>query len=280
MIDWFQNTLESRKNSPETPIILIMQRLHESDLAGWLLDGGNGEKWEHVCLPALQEDGTALWPEKHNIEDLRRMETASPYTFAGQYQQHPAPAEGGLFKPDNIQTIDAIPSGSIKWIRGWDLASTTNGDWTAGAKIGKTSDGKFVIADMVRIRTGPDERDAAINNTASKDGRETRISLPQDPGQAGKTQVLYLTRGLAGYNVHSSPESGDKVTRAEPFAAQINVGNVMMLRGSWNDAVIDEMRMFPNGAYDDQVDALSRAFAELIAPPQPAKSVQIPHMTR
>ncbi len=280
VIDWFQNTLESRKNSPETPIILIMQRLHESDLAGWLLDGGNGEEWEHVCLPALQEDGTALWPEKHSLEDLHRMQAASPYTFAGQYQQRPAPAEGGLFKPDNIQIIDAIPSGSIKWIRGWDLASTTNGDWTAGAKIGKTSDGKFVIADMVRIRTGPDERDAAINNTASRDGRETRISLPQDPGQAGKTQVLYLTRGLAGYNVHSSPESGDKVTRAEPFAAQINVGNVMMLRGSWNDAAIDELRMFPNGAFDDQVDALSRAFAELIAPPQAARSVQIPHMNR
>lgn len=60
VIDWFQNTVESRKNSPDTPIILIMQRLHEKDLAGWLLDGGNGEEWEHLCLPAIQEDGTAL----------------------------------------------------------------------------------------------------------------------------------------------------------------------------------------------------------------------------
>src|SRR5690606_8763121 len=81
VIEWFQNTLESRKNSKDTPIILIMQRLHENDLAGWLLAGGNGEQWEHVCLPAIQEDGTALWPEKHSLEDLRRMEGASPYVF-------------------------------------------------------------------------------------------------------------------------------------------------------------------------------------------------------
>jgi len=264
VIDWFQNTFESRKNSPDTPIVLIAQRLHESDLAGWLLAGGNGEKWEHICLAALQEDGTSLWPEKHSIEELRRMEAAAPYTFAGQYQQRPAPAEGGIFKPDQIQVIDALPYGHIQWVRGWDLASTTDGDFTAGAKIGRLPDGRFVIGDMVRLRVGPDERDAAMVNTASLDSVSTKISIPQDPGQAGKTQVLYLTRELVGYSVESSPESGDKVTRAEPFASQVNVGNVVMLRGGWNTALIDEMRMFPNGSFDDQIDSLSRAFSHLI----------------
>lgn len=264
VIDWFQNTLESRKNSKDTPIILIMQRLHEHDLAGWLLDGGNGETWEHVCLPAIQDDGTALWPEQHTIDDLRRMEQAAPYVFAGQYLQRPAPPDGGLIKPDAITTIDALPAGSIKWVRGWDLAATIDGDYTAGAKLGKLEDGRFVIADMVRLRCGPDERDTALTNTASRDGRSVRISLPQDPGQAGKTQVLYLTRKLAGYPVTTSPESGDKTTRAEPLAAQINVGNVLMLRGPWNDALLNEMRLFPNGTHDDQVDACSRAFAEIM----------------
>ena len=264
VLDWFQNTLESRKNSPNTPIIVIMQRLHESDLSGWLLAGGNGEKWDHVCLPALQSDGTALWPEKHSIEDLRRMESAAPYVFSGQYQQRPSPAEGGIFKPDQIPTIDAIPAGYIDWVRGWDLASTTDGDWTAGVKIGRMADGRFIIADAVRVRVGPDERDAAILNTASSDGKRVKISIPQDPGQAGKTQVLYLTRSLAGYTVTSSPESGDKVTRAEPIAAQINIGNVMMMRGDWNKTFISELRMFPNGVNDDQVDGLSRAFSHLI----------------
>ena len=264
VIDWFQNTLESRKNSKDTPIILIMQRLHEQDLSGWLLNGGNGEKWEHVCLTAIQDDGTALWPEKHSIEDLKRMQDASPYVFAGQYQQRPSPLEGGLFKPDQIQVIDALPAGSIQWIRGWDLASTTDGDWTAGARIGKLDDGRFVISNIKRTRVGPDARDATLLNTAAADGRGTKISIPQDPGQAGKTQVLYLTRALAGYSVTTSPETGSKITRAEPFAAQVNVGNVLMLRGDWNTAFTDELRMFPNGTFDDQVDACSRAFGMFV----------------
>jgi len=264
VIDWFQNTLESRKNSPDTPIILIMQRLHERDLAGWLLDGGNGETWEHVCLPAITAEGEALWPEKHTLEDLRRMERAAPYVFAGQYLQRPAPPEGGIIKPDAMPTIDALPAGDIRWVRGWDLAAAVDGDYTAGAKLGKLPDGRYVIADMVRVRCGPDERDAALTNTATRDGGLVRISLPQDPGQAGKTQALYLTRRLAGYRVNASPESGDKITRAQPLAAQINVGNVLMLRGPWNQELMEEMRLFPNGVHDDQVDALSRAFMELM----------------
>lgn len=273
VLDWFSNTLESRKNDPErTPIILIMQRLHEHDLAGWLLDGGNGEQWDHLCLSAWQDDGTPLWPEKHTASDLLRMETAAPYTFAGQYRQRPSPPKGGIFEPDQLQVVDAMPAAVTQWMRGWDLGSTTAGDWTAGAKVGRLRDGRFIIADMVRMREGPHKRDAAILNTANRDGHGTRTSLPQDPGQAGKTQVLAMTTLLAGHSVHTSPESGDKVTRAEPFASQINVGNVLMTRGPWNDALIEEMRLFPNGRFDDQIDALSRAFAGLIsvAHPSPA----------
>lgn len=179
-----------------------------------------------------------------------------------------------------MQIVDAIPAGQITWVRGWDLADSLAGDYTVGARIGKFPDGRFIISHMARDRVLTDERDALIKNAAASDGRLVRISLPQDPGQAGKTQVLYLTRALAGYPVKSSPESGDKITRAEPMASQINVGNVMMLRGHWNDALIDEMRLFPNGEYDDQVDACSRAFSELIAPPEAAKRVDLLHMRR
>lgn len=272
VIDWFQNTLESRKNSPHTPVVLIMQRLHEADLSGWLLAGSNGEEWEHLCLSAWADEGEGrpLWPEKHSAADLRRMEAASPYTFAGQYRQRPSPPEGGMFKPDAMPVIDALPAGSIEWCRGWDLAASTGGDYTAGGKLGRMRDGRYVIADMVRLRAGPDERDAALKNTAQRDGVGVRVGLPQDPGQAGKTQVLHLTRHLAGFPVRASPESGDKVTRAEPLAAQINVGNVLLLRGEWNAALIEEMRLFPNARNDDQVDALSRAFGEIMAAPDAA----------
>lgn len=264
VIDWFQNTLETRKNSPNTPIILIMQRLHQHDLAGWLLAGNNGETWEHICYPAITETGEALWPEKHTIDVLRQMERSAPYVFAGQYLQRPAPPQGGLIKPDCLVPIDALPAGVIQWVRGWDLAASVDGDYTAGAKLGKLADGRFVIADMVRDRLTPDRRDAVLHNTAKKDGTATRISLPQDPGQAGKTQSLYLTRKLAGFSVNTSPESGNKITRAAPLAAQINVGNVLILKGVWNEALYNEMLLFPNGTHDDQIDALSRAFEALM----------------
>lgn len=264
VIDWFQNTIESRLNSPDAPIILIMQRLHERDLSGWLLDGGNGEKWDHVCLKALQDDGSPLWPEKHDLEALNRMRMASPYTFAGQYQQSPSPPEGNIFKPDAIEVVDAIPAGT-RFVRAWDLgASEGTGDPTAGLKLGQCPGGRYIIADVVRFQGGPDAVEAAIKNTATRDGVECQISAPQDPGQAGKVQVAYLGKQLAGFSVHFSPESGDKITRAEPFASQINVGNVMMLKAPWNDALVSEMRVFPNGANDDQVDAGSRAFSHLV----------------
>lgn len=270
VIDWFQSTLESRKNSPDTPIIVIMQRLHERDLSGWLLGdepgkpGGNGEVWEHVCIPARNPDGSPLWPEKHSAADLLRMETASPYVFAGQYLQNPAPPEGGVMKPDMIGTVDAIPAGVLEWCRGWDLGATTDGDFTAGPKLGRLADGRYIIADMVRDRWESSQRDAVMKNTADRDGPRVKQSIPQDPGQAGKSQVAAFARLLAGHSLHFSPETGDKITRNDPLASQINAGNVVMLRAPWNDALREEMRLFPNGTYDDQVDGCSRAFNALL----------------
>jgi predicted phage terminase large subunit-like protein len=268
VIDWFQNTVESRKNDPErTPIILIMQRLHEADLAGFLLGGGNGETWEHLCLDAIQGERTdneaALWPAKHSLATLRQMERSSPYVFAGQYRQRPAPLAGGEFKPDAIGVIEALPAGT-RFVRAWDLAGTeSDGDWTAGGKLGEMPDGRYVIADLVHLRESPEQVEASVKATATRDGTGVPVSIPQDPGQAGKAQVRQFTRLLSGFTVKSKPVSGDKVTRARPFAAQVNVGNVVMLRGPWNDAVINEMRSFPNAKHDDTIDALALAFDEL-----------------
>lgn len=274
VISWFQTTLESRKNDPATPIIVIMQRLHEKDLAGWLLGekpgelpGGNGEVWEHVCLSAWNDDGTPLWPDKHSADDLLTMEKAKPYVFAGQYRQKPAPPAGGIIKPDQMPIVDAVPANVVEWCRGWDLGASVDGDFTAGVKFGRLSDGRYIIADVKRERLETAQRDALIRNTADGDGRgRVRQSLPQDPGQAGKSQVAGLAKTLAGHALHFSPETGDKVTRADQMAGQINVGNVLLLRGHWNDPFKDECRLFPNGIFDDQVDAASRAFSQLLAP--------------
>ncbi len=279
VIDWFQTTLESRKNSPDTPIIVIMQRLHEKDLAGWLLGdrgadmtgppvaGGNGEVWEHVCIPVWNDDGTPLWPEKHSAEDLRRMERAAPYVFAGQYRQKPSPPDGGVIKPDMLQEVDAIPGGVAEWCRGWDLGASEGGDYTAGFKVGRLVDGRYIIAGGVREQFATDRRDSLIKTTAENDGRgRVKQSLPQDPGQAGKSQVLAFAKLLAGHNVHFSLESGDKVVRATPLASQINAGNVLVVRGPWLQPFKDECRTFPNGSFDDQVDAAARGFNGLLQP--------------
>jgi len=273
VLDWFNNTLQSRVNSADTPIIVIMQRLHERDLAGWLLGrkpgeeprpGGNGEVWEHVCFEALSEDGEALWPEKHTAADLNRMRESMPYVFSGQYQQQPSPGDGGIIKTAKIETVDALPAG-LQCVRGWDLAGTEakmkRGDWTVGAKLGRSQDGVIYIADVLRERMGPDEVETAIGNTGKAD--MVLQSIPQDPGQAGKAQVMHLSRKLYGVPATFSLESGDKATRAAGFAAQVNAGNVKMLRAPWNEALINEFKMFPNGHFDDQVDACSRAFNSL-----------------
>lgn len=281
VIDWFQTTLESRKNSPDTPIIVIMQRLHEKDLAGWLLGdrgvnltgppvaGGNGEVWEHLCLSAWNDDGSPLWPEKHSAADLQRMEKAAPYVFAGQYRQRPAPPSGGIFKPDLMPVVDAIPGGRVvRWCRGWDLAATDGGGaFTAGVKVGELQDGRFIVMHAARDQLDSAPRDAFIKTVADNDGRGAgRQSLPQDPGQAGKSQVAELAKKLAGHVLHFSPESGDKVLRATPFASQCNVGNVLILKGPWNDPFTDELRLFPNGQFKDQVDAAARAYNALLGP--------------
>ena len=169
--------------------------------------------------------------------------------------------------------------------RAWDLAATKqvgtrDPDWTAGVKLTRLPSGQFIVLDVARLRGGPDEVEAAIVNMASQDGRGVTVSLPQDPGQAGKSQVLYLTRKLAGYRIESVVQTGDKVTRAAAVASQCNVGNVAVLRAPWNAAFLDELNAFPSGAHDDQIDAFSQAFNSLIAPPGPARRVQVPLMAR
>jgi len=212
-----------------------------------------------------RKKGEALFPEHKSLDFLLGVKALMvPSSWESLYQQSPFIIEGEFFKPDNIGTLDTLPAGIPLFWRAWDLAATEGGgDWTVGFKMGKLPDGRFVVADIVRIQKGPDGVQIALSNTASRDGSWTKIRLPQDPGQAGKAQAATLTRLLAGYSVKCLTVSGEKTTRAEGFAAQVNVGNVLMVRASWNDDFIEELRMFPNGPHDDQVDAGSDAFNEL-----------------
>jgi predicted phage terminase large subunit-like protein len=120
----------------------------------------------------------------------------------------------------------------------------------------------------------------SIARAARADGRTVTIGLPEDPGQAGRSQISYLTSQLAGYHVIPSRESGAKATRAAPVASQIEAGNIALVRANWNHAFIEELRDFPFGRKDDQVDALSSAFAMLLNIGTPARILAVPHLGR
>ncbi|MGO9419053.1 phage terminase large subunit [Roseiarcus sp.] len=151
----------------------------------------------------------------------------------------------------------------VEQVRAWDLAGARNGDWTVGVRLGRTRGNKYVVEHVLRFRGTPDVVEDKILETATADGRSVKVSLPKDPGQAGVHQALSLTRLLVGFDIAASPETGDKATRARPFAAQVNVGNVALAGGGWVAAYRDELKSFPNGRFDDQVDASSRAFMEI-----------------
>ena len=152
-------------------------------------------------------------------------------------------------------------------IRGWDLAASKKdrAAWTAGVKISRDREGNFYIEDVHRLRETPGQVERAIRSTAEQDGINVEISIPQDPGQAGKAQVRYYAKQLVGFEVRFSPESGDKETRAGPLSALAEAGNVYMVRALWNEEFLNEATVFPNSEFKDQVDAASRAFARLIA---------------
>lgn len=275
----FTEALPTRVNNDESAIVVIMQRLNEKDTSGIIIKRELG--YTHLCLPMRFEaerrcvtsigfrdprtvDGELLFPERFPEATVKSLEkTMGSYAAAGQLQQRPAPRDGGMFKRAWFPIVRAVPAGT-KFVRGWDLAATEGaGDWTAGVKIGRQKNGRFIIANVVRDQKSAAGVERLLTNTASQDGYQCEQSLPQDPGQAGKQQASYYIGKLAGYTAHATTESGDKETRANPLSAQAEAGNVDILEGDWNDTFLDELCVFPNGEHDDQVDGASRAFNTL-----------------
>jgi len=269
--NWYRSDLATRLK-PGGRIVLIMTRWHQDDLGGRLLD--TDPSWNLVKLPAIAEacdplnraPGEALWPEWEDEAALdRKRRTMGARVWQSLFQQNPNPDTDALFTTTRIPILETPPP-IQREIRAWDLAATlpTEGrdpDWTVGLKLAVTTDGKYVVTDIIRHRSGPTEVARIITATANQDGAGVLIGLPQDPGQAGKQQIVWLTERLAGHRVHASPESGSKLTRATPAAAAVDAGLVSLLRAPWNRAFLDELRDFPQGRKDDQVDALSRAFS-------------------
>jgi predicted phage terminase large subunit-like protein len=291
LYDWYRAELTARLK-PNGRIVLIMTRWHEDDLAGRLMRGETA--WEVLRLPALAEEndplgrgkGEALWPELQNEAALERRRTeVGERAFAALYQQNPRPPEARFFNTSRLRIVAEAPA-LKRTIRSWDLAASLpapgrDPDYTVGLKLGLTERKEIIVLDIVRLRATPGEVEQKIADTAKLDGFATMIALPKDPGQAGTAQVAYLTRGLLGYKIDASPETGSKQQRAMPAQAQIDAGNVLLLAGPWNFGFLRELSAFPDSEKDDQVDAFSRAVNTLATTTDSApRRMHLPHVGR
>jgi predicted phage terminase large subunit-like protein len=279
---WWDETMSTRLNDPKTGRkVIVMQRLHERDLAGHVLEQGG---YEHLCLPMEYEPerhcatsigwedprteaGEPLWPERIGPEEIasKRRELGE-YGYVGQFQQRPAPRGGGMFPVDRFNILQHRPqpkdiAASVRYI---DKAGTHQGGaWTVGVLMHRMKDGTYVVADVMRGQWSALERDRRIRQTAEMDGYTVRVFVEQEPGSGGKESAENTIRQLAGYRVQADRVTGDKETRADPYAAQVQGGNVYLVQGAWNHAFIAEHETFPVGQYKDQVDAAAGAFAKL-----------------
>ena len=195
---------------------------------------------------------------------------------------------GHYFKRSKVgQMFRSTPTDVVKWVRAWDLAATAPGEmdelegmpqamrtnrrgdesaYTAGVLLGKRKNGRVFVADVINVReNGADVRQLILNTAASDNALygNVTVRLPQDPGQAGKDQAQSFVRMLGGYTVTTSLESGDKVTRAEPFSSQWLAGNVDVKMADWNDDYFRQLENFPVGKLKDMVDASANAYLEL-----------------
>jgi predicted phage terminase large subunit-like protein len=269
---WLFNTLMSRLNDQERgAIILVMQRLHEDDLAGDLIERGG---WDELRLSAVAiEDelisigversyrrraGCALHPARQSLEVLERIKAQDSRVFAAQYQQTPVPADGNFVHPDWLQYYDDLPKGGTI-VQSWDTAS----------KEGVTNDysvaitalfhrGRYYLLDVYRGRVDFVRLRAKLNELCQRYAVE-RLLIED---AASGTQLIQMLRGSAPRwvprPIACRPE-GDKVTRFLAQASRIEAGEVVLPHSAtWLADFISEIVGFPNARYDDQADALAQ----------------------
>jgi len=253
----YNGTIRSRVNDRNTPIIVIMQRLHEDDMSGFLLDGGSGEEWEHLCLPALDKDNNPLWEQKHTFKELEQIRQASRYNFAGQYMQIPAPEEGGEWKKEWFKIIDKqdLPP-AIEWEMFIDGAYTkdTKNDPT-GIQIGTKIGNNYVIYSSIDKYLEMPELIKFIPAHISALGIKVKM-IYVEPKASGKSikQLIQSQTKLNIAEIKSNFVSVSKIERARTTAPYIESERVILVRGAWNDAYLNQVAMFPNAKHDEHID--------------------------
>lgn len=258
VIDWFQSTIESRLNSPHTPIIVIMQRLHEDDLAGWLLSGGNGEVWDNLCIPVLNENDDPLWEFKHDRKKLKQMEESNPYGFSGQYMQRPVPREGGMVK--SIWFADKRyrehPQGIIRTVQSWDTAFKTNqiNDPSVCTTWIEGNHGYYLI-DCYVLRGDYPAVKRAIQSKHQQFNPDAVLIEDKASGQS----LIQELRQTTTIPVIAINPTADKETRMYSSSGLMESGRVWLPEvAPWLAEYESELFTFPLSKHDDQVDSTSQ----------------------
>lgn len=278
--EWYTSVFEARTHK-NSGLLLMHTRWHEDDLAGRLL-AKEGDAWTVLSFPAIcidpdapneqRQKGEALWPERFDLELLENRRAKNPHQFQALYQQDPRPREGGMFPREKFgDPLPASPAVVADRVRYWDKAGADEGkgDYTVGVLMCKTMDGRYLVEDVQRFQLRAHDRNIRMVQTAESDRQKygrVRTFIESPPGLA-KEATDTVIKLMAGYNVTADPVKKDKIERAEPFASQVQAGNVGYVKGAWDtEAYFYEMESVPNGVNDDQMDGSSGAFNKLAKP--------------
>lgn len=287
---WWDEAMTTRLNNPQTGArIIVMQRVHEQDLSGHLLAQGG---WEHLCLPAEYEGekhftsigwsdpreatGELLWPERFDrrtLDDLKR--SLGSYGTAGQLQQRPAPAAGGILKRDWWKYYTVIPEQFDMVMQSWDLTfkDAETSDYVVGQVWGAVGPDRYLL-DQVRARLDFPATIAAVRGLSARwPGAIAKIVEDKANGPA---VIATLQREIVGM-IPVNPQ-GSKEARAHSVAPMIEAGNVYLPDPTltpWVDEFIHECASFPFGAHDDQVDAMTQALIRMHYPGEQEVGVRV-----
>jgi predicted phage terminase large subunit-like protein len=272
VIDIFKETLPTRLKSPkESAIIVIMQRLHDKDVTGYILSEGLG--YEHLCLPMefdpgrkhknkYSEDprtveGELLFPARFPKEVVDRDKKAmGSYAVAGQFQQSPSPEGGGLFKRSWWKFYQTPPASFKRVIQSLDCAQKVglSNDYSVCTTWGETDNGYYLL-DLWRQKVeAPDLERATISNAAK--WNPTAVVI--EDKSSGSSLIQSLRQKTRLPIIAYNPGSRDKVTRAIAATPMVESGRCYLPEGAaWVEDFIIELERFPNSTHDDMVDSLS-----------------------
>jgi len=260
--DWYTGTAYNRL-MPGGAIVVINHRMHEDDLCGRLLaqQAAGGDKWEVVELPALSEEGEALWPEAYPLKALERIRKNSQARFwSALYQQRPAPDDGDYFRAEWLRPYEKAPAReTLRVYGGSDYAVTADGgDFTVHVVIGLDPEGRMYLLDLWRKQASSDEWIEAFCDLVMK---WKPMGWAEEQGQIKVGVGPFLDRRQRerrAYVVREAfPTRGDKAVRAQSIRGRMALEGLYVPVGAdWWPALRSELLSFPAGKHDDQVDAL------------------------